>query len=408
MNKLLSIALNDLKIALREKGIWINLVILPVILIIIIGLVNGGFGSSTPKTYVDVYDNDQSALSDQFLQSVRDLNPNVILCPLDNDEADSCKLKDVTLDATTSQKRVEDRVISAIIEIPPNFEQTLLAGEPTQVIYRSGETLAQPSALLQSVQTAITRISGASLAGRVSAFALAQTEQADAISLDAFYQTANSIWQNPPASIDYQLTSGGGDAPSGFSQSVPGMGSMYVMFTVLAGATALILERKNWTFQRLVMMPVRRWQILGGKITARFLLGMLQYSVAFGFGAVLGVRFFDNFIGVLALMISFSLCMTALAFFIATIVKTDMQASSLTLLVSLTIAPLGGAWWPLEIVPDFMRLAAYATPMGWAMHGYNELMLYGGGLGDIVLPVAVLLAASGVLFGLAIWRFKYE
>lgn len=180
------------------------------------------------------------------------------------------------------------------------------------------------------------------------------------------------------------------------------------MFTVLAGATALILERKNWTFQRLVMMPVRRWQILGGKITARFLLGMIQYSIAFGFGAVLGVRFFDNFIGVLALMIAFCLCMTALAFFIATLVKTDMQAVSFTLLVTLTIAPLGGAWWPLEFVPDFMRLAAYATPMGWVMHGYNELMLYGGGLGDIILPVVVLLAASGVLFGLAILRFKYE
>lgn len=408
MNKLLSIALNDLQIALKEKGIWINLVIIPIILIFIIGLVNGGFGSTTPKTYVDVFDNDQSPLSAQFLQSVRDLNPNLVLCPLDNDEADACRLDDSTLDATASQKRVEAQFVRAIIEIPAGFEQTLLTGEPTQVIYRSSENLAQPSALLQSVQTAITRISGASLAGRVSAFALAQGEQADAVSLDAFYQTANTIWQNPPASIDYQLTSGGGDAPSGFSQSVPGMGSMYVMFTVLAGATALILERKNWTFQRLVMMPVRRWQILGGKITARFLLGMIQYSIAFGFGAVLGVRFFDNFIGVLALMIAFCLCMTALAFFIATLVKTDMQAVSFTLLVTLTIAPLGGAWWPLEIVPDFMKVAAYFTPMGWAMHGYNELMLYGGGLVDIVLPVAVLLVASGALFGLAVLRFKYE
>lgn len=408
MNKLLSITLNDLKIALKEKGVWINLVVIPIILIFIIGLVNGGFGSSTPKTYVDVYDNDQSALSAQFLQSVRDLNPNVVLCPLDNDETDRCQIDDAILDVTDSQQRVEAGFVRAIIEIPAGFEQSILAGEATQVIYRSRENLGQPSAILQSVQTTITRISGASVAARVSAFALAQGEQADAVSLDAFYETANTIWQNPPASVNYQLTTGGGDAPSGFSQSVPGMGSMYVMFTVLAGVTALILERKNWTFQRLVMMPIRRWQILGGKITARFLMGMIQYSIAFGFGAILGVRFFDNFIGVLALMISFCLCMTAMAFLIATLVKTDMQAVSSTLLVTLVIAPLGGAWWPLEIVPDFMKVAAYLTPMGWTMHGYNELMLYGGGLADIVLPVLVLLVASGVMFGLAILRFKYE
>ena len=105
MNKLLSIALNDLTIALKEKGVWINLVIIPIILIFIIGLVNGGFGSNTPKTYVDVYDNDQSALSAQFLQSVRDFNPNVVLCPLDNDEADMCKTNDAILDVTDSQQR---------------------------------------------------------------------------------------------------------------------------------------------------------------------------------------------------------------------------------------------------------------------------------------------------------------
>jgi ABC-2 type transport system permease protein len=408
MNKLLSIAQNDLKVSLKEKGIWINLVVLPIILILIIGLVNGGFGGTTPKTVVDVFDNDQSALSDQFLQSVRDLNPNVVLCPMDNDEADSCKLAGASPDITASQKRVTDGVISAIIEIPQGFEETLLRGEPTAIDYRSSENFSQPSILLQTVQTAVSRVSGASLAGRVSAFALTQTGNTD-ITASGFYETASTFWENPPASVNFQLTGDGStQTTSGFSQSVPGMGSMYVMFTVLAGATSLLLERKQWTLQRLVMMPVKRWELLGGKITARFLLGMIQYAVAFGFGTLLGVKFFDNIIGILALMITFSLCMTAMAFLIATFVKTDMQAASMTLLISLTIAPLGGAWWPLEIVPDFMQVAAFATPMGWVMHGYNELMLYGGGLVDIILPVVVLLVASAIMFGLAIMRFKYE
>jgi ABC-2 type transport system permease protein len=156
------------------------------------------------------------------------------------------------------------------------------------------------------------------------------------------------------------------------------------------------------------MMPIKRWQILGGKLTARFILGMIQYAVAFGVGMVLGVRFWNNIIGILALMIAFSLCMTALAFLVATVVKTDAQAASITLLLALMIAPLGGAWWPLEIVPDFMKVAAFATPMGWAMHGYNQLMIYGGDLTDIVLPVLVLLVASAVMFGIAVIRFKYE
>jgi ABC-2 type transport system permease protein len=410
MNKLLSIAQNDLTVALKEKGIWVNLVILPIILILIIGLVNGGFGGTTPKILVDVYDNDQSASSVLLLQFVRDLNPNAVLCPMDNNEADICQIDGAILDVEDSQQRVEARFVRAIIEIPAGFEATLQSGERVALNYRSGEDFTQPSSLLQAVQTAVTRVGGASLAGRVSEFALSQTDGAGDEALIAnFYANANALWNNPPASVNYQVAGvNTNESVSGFTQSVPGMGSMYVMFTVLAGATALILERKQWTLQRLVMMPVKRWQLLGGKITARFILGMIQYAVAFGFGAILGVNFLDNAIGVLALMISFALCMTALAFLIATLVKTDMQASSITLLVTLTIAPLGGAWWPLEIVPEFMRVAAYATPMGWVMHGYSELMIYGGGLANIILPVVVLLAASGVMFGLAIWRFKYE
>ncbi len=411
MNKLLSIAQNDLRVAFKERGIWINLVALPIALILIIGLASGGFGGTTPPITIDVYDNDQSELSAQLLSTLRDINPNLVLCPMDNTDADICRLSQQTLTRELSQERIENNRISAIIEIPNGFEQTLLRGEPTELMYRSDENFAQPSVLLQTVQAAVSRVNGASLAGRVSAYALSQADSVAVTDGDnlanIFYQTATTFWEAPPSRVVYKTT-GTTATSSGFNQSVPGMGSMYVMFTVLAGATTLLLERKQWTLQRLVMMPIRKWQILGGKLLARFTMGMIQYAVAFGFGAILGIRFWDNLIGILGLMIAFSLCMTALAFLIATIVKTDMQASSLTLLLSLVIAPLGGAWWSLEIVPDFMKVAALATPMGWVMHGYNELLIYGGGLADVLLPVVVLLGAGAVLFGLAVMRFKYE
>ena len=45
---------------------------------------------------------------------------------------------------------------------------------------------------------------------------------------------------------------------TGFGQSIPGMGSMFVMFTVMAGMSILLRERNQWTLQRLVVMPLRR------------------------------------------------------------------------------------------------------------------------------------------------------
>src|SRR5690606_2572942 len=100
--------------------------------------------------------------------------------------------------------------------------------------------------------------------------------------------------------------------------------------------------------------------------------------------------------------------MTALAFLLATVVKTDMQASGMVTFFSLTTAPLGGAWWPLEIVPAFMQTLAFITPIGWVMDGFAELVFYNGTLADVLLNIAVLCAATVVLFVLAVMRFKYE
>ena len=143
-------------------------------------------------------------------------------------------------------------------------------------------------------------------------------------------------------------------------------------------------------------------------MTARFVMGIIQYLVAFSVGFFLGVDFGSSPLGLAAVMAAFTLCMTAVTFLLATFVKTEEQSAGLINFIALTSAALGGAWWPLEIVPPAMRNIAYLTPVGWAMQGFNEIIFYRGGLSDVLLPVAVLIGATLVIFGIAVSRFKYE
>ena len=53
-------------------------------------------------------------------------------------------------------------------------------------------------------------------------------------------------------------------------------------------------------------------------------------------------------------------------------------ANALAVLLSLTLAPLGGAWWPLEIVPAWMQAIGHVSPVAWAMDAYRSLTFYGG------------------------------
>ncbi|MBN2471442.1 MAG: ABC transporter permease, partial [Anaerolineae bacterium] len=227
------------------------------------------------------------------------------------------------------------------------------------------------------------------------------------------YASAESLWAEENVAVRYVLTASGEQdddavSSSGFSQSVPGMSTMFVLFTVLGGLGLLLEERKQWTLQRLAVMPISRAQILGGKILARFTTGILQFGILFAVGLVVGLDFGHNPLALLLIIVAYTLCITALTFTLATFVRTEMQAGGLVTLLALVLAALGGAWWPLEIVPDFMRVVAHISPVAWAMDGFSALLFYGGGLADVLLPVAVLLAAAGAFFAFGISRFSFD
>ncbi len=287
------------------------------------------------------------------------------------------------------------------------------------IIYRSNESAAAPSYILQAVQAVTQRMGGALVAASTAGLMAedfepyrSASESEQAAFRQAVYERAAELWMQDPVAIDYRLTEQSETPVSGqqagFGQSVPGMGSMFVMFTVFSALYVLIRERVNWTLQRLVMMPLSRGQILGGKMLMWFITGMIQYFVVFAIGIAFGLNFGDDLFAMLVVMVVFTACVTALTFAISTLLRTEMQANSVSLLLALTLAPLGGAWWPLDIVPEFMRLVGHISPVAWAMDAFRLLLFENGTLVDTLPYLAVLAAMGVVFFGFAVWRFRYE
>jgi len=93
---------------------------------------------------------------------------------------------------------------------------------------------------------------------------------------------------------------------------------------------------------------------------------------------------------------------------LATRVTSEGQANGLRNLIGLTLAPLGGAWWPLEIVPDFMQRIGHLSPVAWAMDGFQDLIFNQGTLMDVLPEIGVLLAIALLLFGIGIRGFRVQ
>lgn len=425
MRKIIDVAVNDLRVIFREKDIWINLVVIPLILAFVIGFANGAGAQPAssddavrgPALLIDVIDQDDTVLSQQFLSEVRAANVNFVLCPQDNDETDRCALENATLDDTMAEMRLREQISLALIIVPQGFGAALETDQATRVIYRSNEAATAPSYILQAVQAVVQRFGAASLAGTVGGDVAANTpgltldeEGRAAFAADVRSRAAAMMAAQPPMvnNVTATLTTPQRTDAGGFSQSVPGMATMYVMFAVFPAAVALMTERKLGTLQRLVTMPLSRAQILGGKLLARFLMGMLQYGIVFVFGLVLGVRYGRDPIAIALTMVVFTLCITAITLALATLLKNENQAGAITLLLSLTLAPLGGAWWPLEIVPDWMRSLGHISPVAWAMDSYTALIFYGKTLVDVLPYVGVLAVMTVAFFVFGVARFRIE
>jgi ABC-2 type transport system permease protein len=433
MQKLISVAVKDIIVYFRDPGAYIGTFLIPVIFALFLGLGLAGGGNGGGNFRVDVINNDvEGTLSTEFLNLVSSASDRILLCPQASPaEDDPCQLAETgELTAEAALTRLSNNVTNAYLEIPAGFSAALQAGEPMSIIFRTNANAGTQTLVSQAVNAAAVRLNGTVSAATIAVNTVNEvipfTDDAarTAFQTGAFDRAA-ALWATRPfqvqmvaANVESSATVSGSQA--GLGQSVPGMGSMFVMFTVLFAAITFIRERKNWTMQRLITMPVARWQILGGKVLSYFVIGMIQFLFLFGAG-ILFTNVFSRFnssftplylgrdpLALLLVMACFTLCMTALGLLLGTLIKTEMQGGAILNLVGLTLAPLGGAWWSLDIVPEFMRVVGHLSPVAWAMDAFRKLIFENATLLNILPELGILLAFTALFFALGVKRFKYD
>ena len=422
MAKIWAIIQQDLRVFLKDRSNLITLLFVPAVMTIIIALVDSGaFSGGIPVRLMDVIDQDASPASVQFLQAVRQANPQLTLCPMDNNAKDICDLgKAGTLNESQALDRVAKSTSKGLLEIPAGYGASLAALQPVELTFRSSSNFSSSQVALQAVQAALSKVNAAAVASQIGLSAIntlqgqpASPDQAAQIQ-NGLYQQALTMEQAQPVSLEFTLSADpnagtmGEHLQYGLGQSVPGMGTMFAMMTIFGGMAALIVERQQWTLQRLASMPVSRGSLLAGKILARFSLGLLQFLVVFIVGALFKMNFGKDPLALVLLVVVTCLAVTAFAFAVGSGLKNPDQASGLGLLLTLTLSPLGGAWWPMNISPKFLQIIGHVSPVAWAMDGFTALTYRGATLVDILMPLGVLAGLTIVLFLITIPRFRYQ
>jgi ABC-2 type transport system permease protein len=182
------------------------------------------------------------------------------------------------------------------------------------------------------------------------------------------------------------------------------------VFIPLLGISALFAyERQQGTLRRLLTTPTQKATFLLGTISGQVAVSMIQMSLLVGFGAlVLGVNWGRDLPALGLMMLTFALAAAALGTTLGTFIKSEGQASGLSIMLGMVMALMGGCWYPLELFPEVVRTVVRVLPTTWAMQGLLTLSLRGGGLIDILPTAAVLMGFALVFFIVGIRRFRFE
>ena len=394
---------------LTERAAFLVRLFIPIAFIFVIGIANGAFQSESSLPILAIIDGDNTRMSAFLTEQIHNTATGYTICGEDDSGA-AVESGVVCADPGELDGLLDSGDVDVAIVIPDGFARLMgsLSPVPLELIQATNDP-QEGSRLFSLVEAAATRVeiafrSGEAAAGvasenfRSSARAAAVEKSIASLSTDRIeLEFTQIVLPNR-----YELV--------GFQQSVPGMGSMFVMLSVLAGASIMIDERKRWTLQRTMIAPVSKAGYLAGKVLGRFFVGIIQFSIAIGTGLIIGrisaIDFGSSPGKMAATMVAFVFCVSALALFIATIVRREQQANGITTLLATTLAPIGGAWWSLEMefIPDAMRNIAVISPFYWAMRGFRGAIFNLAwstilpSLGVLMLFTAVFLIAGALRF----------
>lgn len=437
----LKIAKKDIKLMLKDPGALVVLFLLPMMLITIMSFaLKPVYGDQSDAVKVLVVDLDKSNDSKNYIQAINEVegidvdgmekenlleeavqdgeNPMGIVIPKGfQDSLEKGAKIDVKVISDMAQLEtvsVLQKAIEGVAQsLSVNYEISSMVDEQVASINKTMET--QVKDITKAYEERIASLSAQLPQGARQANQEAVPADGDGIDTDELKSSltsqAQSSMQEPM--IGFVTTTAKGEedppTPDAFQQNVPGFTVMYAFFIVMYAGRSFLNEKSSGTFTRILNAPVNRWTLFFGKMLPNFIIGIAQVAVLFAFGYfVFDMSLGSSPFGLAAISIALVWASSCLGMLVAALFKTEAQVNGWSVLIVLTLAALGGTMVPLFIMPDFMKQMALITPHAWALNGFQDILVRGGGLQDVLSNIAVLFTFGLVFLLISVWKLKFD
>jgi ABC-2 type transport system permease protein len=396
MTKIFGIAWKDTLLRFEGWSRWIFYLILPIVFTVVLA---GGTSSSDSRIRLVVVDQANSPLSADLVAA------------LENSQA----VRPDLLRLAQAEKQLSQRSASAVLIIPAEFDLAHLEQGSIPLELRQQPNNMNAMIAQRAVQSVISRVSSAAdIANNSVAAAEKKQPFSTAADRQAYFNEALNQAQSLLSKAPSRVTESKGSTKETIdydprANSSAGQLITWVFIPLIGISSMFASERQKGTLRRLLTTPTRKGTYLLGTIVGQVATALVQMLLLILFGIyVMQLNWGSQPLALGVMMTASALAAAALGTTLGTFVKTEGQASGLSIMTGMVMALLGGCWYPLELFPKSVQTIVQVLPTTWAMRGLLDIVLRGQGL-TAILPVAgVLSAFAAVFFAVGIWRFRYE
>lgn len=397
MKKILAIIRKETLLRFASPIEWLFFLILPVVFTVV--LAGGTGGSGDNRVRLIVVDQAQTPVSEELVAEL--------------EQSPSLRIEEQSLSEAESE--FSQRSVAAILILPEGLELSRLQDGSVTVELRQQPNNLDAQIAQRGVMAAAARVSSAvDIAGRSVEAAEAirpfESEEARSVYFDTSLAAARNELEGSPERVVIRQGSTRDEIEyNPQANSSAGQLITWVFVPLLAISSTFAFERENGTLRRFLTTPTSKSLYLLGIIASFVLAALVQMLLLVIFGeAVLGLNWGQSPAALGLMLASTALAGAALGTLMGSYVRSDSQASNLSIMLGMVMALLGGCWYPLELFPEFVRTAVMVLPTRWAMEGMLDIVARGLGV-DAVLPEATVLLGFALVFFIAgVKRFRFE
>jgi ABC-2 type transport system permease protein len=409
-----NIARKDIKILLKERGMLLYLIVLPLMFILALG---GTYGTD---------DEPEAAAIDLPVVNLDagSKGSQTLIDALNEREGIQC----VLYEDAEGRAAFDKGTIKHLLTIPANYGADLEAGHAVtlQMVNASDASYTKSEAVHRVVAGVASDLPLQSQL--ISSFRQMADMQAgsspeqQAFTSEIIVDQAQSQFERsrtePLLGLEeiwpQHLLEGDEEEVNPLSIYVPGFAVLFIFLTAQTTAQSIYEEKEIGSFRRLLAAPISKLTVLVGKMAPNFITGLIQVVVLFGVGAYLfpmigldRMNLGTDFLAFVLVCFVVLLCSASLGILIAGVARTKTQVSAFSQVI-LWLFGFAAIWLDKFAQTSPFDIISKLIPHTWANGAYLDLFVRGQGLEEVMPSLLILCGFSLVFFLVGFWRFDYR